>query len=209
MRRKIKLALAGINAAALIEKSGILITKLTGNANFPSPTPSLADLTAAVTELTSATIAASRGDRELILIRKEQENVVANMIRTLAGYVTMTADGNGAKIASAGFELVKLPEPQPAITRPIDFKAIRGAQTGEVELSWRLVRNAASYVVEMTTGDPQLPETVWATAAITTKVKINFENLNVGQYYYYRVKAIGRNSESPFSDISLVMTAAA
>lgn len=209
MRRKIKLALAGVNAAALIEKCGTLITKLTDNANFPSPTPSLAELTAAVTELTSATIAASKGDRELILVRREQEIVVANMIRNLAGYVTMTADGNGAKIASAGFELVKLPEPQPAISRPVDFKAQRGAHTGEVELSWRLVRNAATYVVEMTTGDPQLPETTWATAAITTKVKIKFSDLNVGQFYYYRVKAIGRNSESPFSDISLVMTAVA
>ena len=209
MRRKIKLALAGINAAGLIEKCGTLVTKLAGNANFPSPTPSIADLTTALTELTSATIAASRGDRELIIVRKDKERVVADMIRTLAGYITMTAEGDGAKIISSGFDLAKLPEPQPALSRPVSFKAERGRHTGEVELSWRLVRNAASYVVEMTTSDPQLAETKWTTAAITTKVKVKFADLNVGEFYYYRVKAIGRNSESIYSDISLVMTAVA
>ncbi len=131
------------------------------------------------------------------------------MRRNLAGYVTMTADGNGAVIVSAGFELARLPEPQPAVTRPVDFKAVRGAHTGEVELIWRTVRTAGSYVVEMITADPSLPGTEWTSVAITTKVKIKFERLSIGQYYYYRVKAVGRNNESPFSDVSLVMTAAA
>ena len=49
------------------------------------------------------------------------------MFRNLFGYVTMIADGNGVVIVSAGFELARLPEPQPAVTRPVDFKAVRGA----------------------------------------------------------------------------------
>jgi len=71
------------------------------------------------------------------------------------------------------------------------------------------VRNAASYVMEMITADPSLPGKGWTSVAITTKVKIKFERLSIGQYYYYRVKAVGRNNESPFSDVRLVMTAAA
>lgn len=91
--------LAGASAAMLIEKCSTIISKMRGNVNYPSPTPSLADLTAANEALSAAAIAASRGDRELILVRKGHQQIVANMLRNLAGYVTMTADGDGAILA--------------------------------------------------------------------------------------------------------------
>lgn len=208
MRRKIKLGLSGLNAAKLIEKAGTIVTKMTDNANFPTPTPSLADLTTAYEALAAATVVASGGDREAILVRKSHELVVANMLRTVAAYVVMAADGDGAIISSSGFALQNLPEPQPALSRPVDFKTERGAHEGEVELSWRSLRGAMSYIIEMTTGDPKDQASEWTTVAVTTKVKAKFENMGIGKFYYYRVKAVGRHNESPWSDISMVMTAA-
>ncbi len=208
MRRKIKLGLSGLNASKLSEKAGTIVSKMTGNASFPTPTPSLADLTTAYEALDAAAIAASGGDRDAILLRSKQELVVANMLRTIASYVTMESDGDGATIASSGFDLQRLPEPLPMLVRPVDFKTLRGQHEGEVELSWKSVRGAMSYVIEMTTSDPSAPDTVWSAAAITTKVKYRFENLPIGNFYYYRMKAVGRKNESAWSDISMVMTAA-
>lgn len=208
MRRKIKLGLAGLNATKIIEKATLILTKMTGNANFPDPTPSLADLTAANEALSAANAAAASGDRAAITVRKNQEQVVANMLRTLAAYITMASDGNDAVIQSSGFELQNLPEPQPNLSRPVAFKSLRGQHQGDVELSWRRVRGAMSYLIEMTTGEPSNPNSVWTTVAITTKVKVGFSNLGIGNFYYYRVKGVGRNNESAWSDISMVMTAA-
>jgi len=209
MRRKIKLDLSGITAAKLIERIGTVVTKMTGNAHFPSPTPTLAELTDAMVALTSATVAASGRDRDAVLIRKQHELVVANLLRNLAGYITMTANGDGAIIASSGFELAKIPEPQPALSRPENFKARRGANTGEVEVSWRSVRNALNYEVEMTNGDPAIPTTEWEHVRTTAQVKVLFTGLGIGNFFSYRVKAVGRHGESPYSDVSVVMTAAA
>ena len=208
MRRKIKLGLAGLNASKLMNKVTVIVTKMTGNVNFPDPTPSLADLTTANEALSAANTAASSGDRDAILLRNNQEQVVANMLRTLASYITMVSNGDGAIIQSSGFELQNLPEPQPNLTRPADVKSVRGQQAGEVEVSWKSVQGAMSYLVEMTTGEPSDPASVWTTVAITTKVKAIFSNLDIGNFYYYRVRALGRNNESSWSDISMVMTAA-
>lgn len=208
MRRKIKLAITGLNATKLVEKSFRIISMMTGNASFPTPTPSLADLTAATEALATASVPASGGDRHAILLRKDQEVVVANMLRTLGAYVTVEANGDGAVITSSGFELQRLPEPQSSISRPVDFVSERGKHSGGVELSWKSVLGAQSYVIDMTTGEPKDPLAVWTTVAITTKVKARFDNMEIGQFFYYRVKAIGRNSESPWSDISMVMAAA-
>ena len=184
-----------------------MISKMTGNASFPSPTPSLADLTTANEALKAAETAASGGDRNAIMIRNDQQLVVANMMRTLAAYISMEANGDGALITSTGFELQRLPEPLPSITRPIDFLTNRGNHTGEVELTWKSVKGAQSYLVEMTLTDPS-EKAAWTTVAITSRVKTKLENLEIGKFFYFRVKAIGRSSESSWSDISMVMTAA-
>ena len=207
MRRKLRLGLVALNATKLSKKADIVISKMTGNASFPSPTPSLADLTTANEALKAAETAASGGDRNAIMIRNDQQLVVANMMRTLAAYISMEANGDGALITSTGFELQRLPEPLPSITRPIDFLTNRGNHTGEVELTWKSVKGAQSYLVEMTLTDPS-EKAMWTTVAITSRVKTKLENLEIGKFFYFRVKAIGRSSESSWSDISMVMTAA-
>lgn len=208
MRRKIKLEVSGLNASKLITKSFRAITKMTGNASFPNPTPSLADLTTATEELVQATQVAAGGDRQAILIRDQKKQNVANMLRILGSYVTVAADGDGPILASSGFDLQNLPEPQPTITRPVDFVSERGKHVGEVNVTWQSVKGARLYIVEMTNADPSDPQAVWKEERTTAQAKANFMYTQIGSFFSYPVKAIGRNSESPWSDISVVMTAA-
>lgn len=181
---------------------------MTGNASFPNPTPSLADLTVATEDLATAASIAAGGDREAILVRDQKKLVVANMLRTLGAYVTVEGDGDGAILASSGFELQNLPEPQAPLEAPLDFISERGKHSGQINLTWKLVKGALSYVIHVTTGNPNDPQAVWTTAGITTKVKTSFDNMELGSFYAHRVRAIGRNSESPWSDVSVVQAAA-
>lgn len=207
MKRQIKIGLSGLNASALIAKTEHIVAAMTGNANFPNPTPDLADLNAAKQALKDATRAAKFGDKRAILDRKDKEGVVKDLLRQLASYITMTANGDGAMIASSGFEVRRLPEPMPRLTRPLGFEAIRGEHSGTAVLEWKSVRGSQTYLIEVTTSDPGTSEAVWTTAAITTKVKHRIENLERGKYYWYRVMAIGRNTTSTYSDVSLLFAA--
>lgn len=134
--------------------------------------------------------------------------VVANMLRTLGAYVTVEANGDGAILASSGYDLQNLPEPQPELAAPADFLSERGKHSGQINLSWKSVKGALSYVMEVTKGNPSDPLAVWSNAGVTTKVRAQFTNMELGSFFAHRVKAIGRNSESPWSDVSVVQAAA-
>lgn len=207
MKRQIKIGISGLNAAELIKKTDDIVMAMTGNANFPTPTPDLADITAANTELKNAAAQAGFGDRRAIYERNDKQAVVADLMRQLATYVALIANGDGAIIASSGFEVRRLPEPMPQLERPLNFVANRGVHEGSAELEWKSVRGSQTYLIEVTTTDPATSDAVWITAAITTRVKHSITNLDRGTYYWYRVKAIGRNTTSAFSDVSLLYAA--
>lgn len=178
-----------------------------GNANFPTPTPDLADVTTAKQELKVTATAAAFGDKRAILERNNKVVIVMDLVRQLASYVTLIANGNGAIIASSGFEVRRLPEPVPPLARPLSFEANRGSHSGSAILEWKSVRGSQTYIIEVTTSDPATSDADWTTAAITTKVKHRIENLERGKYYWYRVMAIGRKTTSAYSDVSLLYAA--
>jgi hypothetical protein len=42
---------------------------------------------------------------------------------------------------------------------------------------------------------------------ISSRASVNIDNLTTGQYYWFRVKAVGTRENSGFSDVALVMAA--
>lgn len=207
MKRQIKIGLSGLNAVDLIAKTNDIVAAMTGNANFPTPTPDLPALIAANTELQTAAEASRYGDSRMIENRKNKQVIVEDLLRQLAAYVTMTATGDGAILATSGFELRRVPEPMPPLARPLNFVANRGTHEGSADLEWKSVTGGLTYMIQVSTTDPTVSDDNWKTAAVTTKVKHRIENLTKGTYYWYRVMAVGRNSTSPYSDVSLLFAA--
>ncbi len=207
MKRQIKTGLSGLNAAALVTKTNNIVAAMTGNASFPTPTPDLTAITAANTELKDAVEASVFGDKRSIQERDQKQAIVLDLVRQLAVYVTLIGNGDGTILSSSGFELRRLPEPMPPLLRPLSFVANRGMHEGTADLEWKSVRGSQSYIVEVSTSDPTVGTGNWTTAAITTKVKLRIENLTKGTYYWYRVMAVGRNSTSAYSDVSLLFAA--
>lgn len=203
---KIKMSVARLNPTALIEFTEKLIARMTGNANFPDPQPSLADLTAKKDELDALVIAADDGTRQDRFDRNQAATELKDMIRVLASYVGMVAAGDGSIILSSGFKIRNASEPVPPLSVPQSLKAMYTDHRGMIELDWARVANALNYQVLMST-DPALPLSEWTAVALTSRSKTEVSNLKRGQTYWFKVQAVGRTDKSGFSESAEIMAA--
>jgi hypothetical protein len=203
---KLKMSIARLNPTALADFAQTLITRMTGNANFPDPQPALADLTAKKDELRALITAADDGTRRDRFVRNEAATELKNMIRVLGNYVSMVAAGDGDIILSSGFNIRREAEPLPPVTVPQSLTATATDHRGVVELDWERVEHALNYQVLMST-DASAPLSEWAPVALTSKSKAEISNLVRGQAYFFRVQAVGRTNKSGFSNPAEVMAA--
>ena len=203
----IKSGLSDLTPQDLVSKAATLVDKMTGNPKFPTPNPDLADITAAIAEVNAAIEKSQFGDKQAILLRNTKMRVLKDLLRTLAGYVGVTAQGDPNIILSSGFEVRRKPSPRPPVSRPVALKADRSSKTGQIKLAWQPVKGSKQYIVEMATTDPIDPNTVFTLVGYTSKAGYLVDNLEPGTYCWFRVKTLGSNSESSFSDPAVVMVA--
>jgi hypothetical protein len=204
---RLKTGLSGLNPVALASKSEELEIAMTGNTDFPTPEPSLADITAARVELQTLIARARFGDRRVKELRDLKAAELKTLLNKLAKYVALVANGDRRLIVSSGFGVVKTPEPLPPLERPKDLEAMRSKQEGSVLLDWKSVKGTLNYLVEMTTDDPRQSDPNWSIAGYTSKSKFQVDNLTPGTKYWFRVRSLGARDKSPYSDPALVMAA--
>src|SRR5450755_1301235 len=77
--------------AQLIVDVQSAISGMTGNANFVTPTPTLASITTALNAFTVALADAGNGGTELTSIKNAKRAELVSHMRQLASYVTVTA----------------------------------------------------------------------------------------------------------------------
>lgn len=200
----LKMDISGLNSGELVLKAKNLVEDMTGNANFATPEPALADITAKVEELENWISKASFGDKRAVEYRDSVKAELVVMLRSLAGYVSSIAKGDGNVILSSGFEVRKEKTPPQPLARPVDFNIKRTDYEGTVTLDWSPVKDCHSYRLEVSTQNPETENANWTPLAVTTKSRYDTSNMVFGVYYYYRVKAIGAAGESPWSEIAFI-----
>jgi hypothetical protein len=207
MENQIKLGLTGLKPTDLLAKGRLIIANMTGNASFPDPVPTLADLQTALDAFEDRVEAAAFGDRRAINSRNNGQRAFTAMLRQLGQYVAFVANGDGEVIESSGFEVRKQREPATSLGQPIDFLAERSKKEGEVILNWKAVSYSKAYQVEVSTADPAVAEPQWTVALVTSKSSGTVQNLTRGTMYWFRVMAISGDMTSAYSDVALVMAA--
>lgn len=116
----------------------------------------------------------------------------------LANEVENLADGNVSIIQSAAMD-VKAPKSPPQIPEQVlNLKVEEGDSAGTMKLSWKNVKGAKSYNIEITT-DVNSP-TSWAFKVSSTKSKIVINTLTSGMKYWFRVYAVGSAGNGAPSD---------
>ena len=199
---KVKLNLRNLSVPEKIARAQQIVAALTGNTNFPTPHPPLAEVTTAANELEAATNAAQAARLEakrLTAARDVKEDELTQLITQLGAYVESVAGGDEALIMSAGLEMRSdRTTDSSAPAAPETLTATTGNHEGEVELSWDAVRGARSYVVERTT-NPQEASS-WTQAGVSPRSSLIVEGLESGKRYYFRVAAVTLNGQSPWSN---------
>jgi hypothetical protein len=117
-------------------------------------------------------------------------------MRKEAGYVNRMADGDGAVIVSAGFNLAK----QPAPRIHVEFSVELGDKSGSVILRHLAVEGAKSYIWQFCIGEmPAADESGWTMAQVTTKASAELTGLTIMTKYWFRVAAVTAAGTSSFS----------
>lgn len=198
---RVRLNLRGLSIPAKIAKGRHIVTSMTENKNFASPTPSLTDVTAAVDALETAAAQVQSARSEITTRTATQENAESaldQVLTQLAAYVESIAGKDDTLITSAGMETKAAPSAPTLPSVPQAVSAAQGDHDGELLLWWKPVANARSYVIESST-DPATT-TSWEHAGIATAATKTITNLKSGTRFWFRVAAVGAGGQSGWSE---------
>jgi hypothetical protein len=197
---KVKLELRGLTVLAKGELAGRIVAAMTGNPNFVTPNPPLADITAAKTALLTAYNGALTLRQQAKLatdLQADKEMAFERLLTLEALYVENASGGDELKIQSAGMSIRDPRVPVGSLLPPSALSAMAGNNDGEIDLNWEPVKGANSYVVHMTT-DPNVPDS-WAPKANATESYAVILGLTSGTKYWFRVAGVGAAGQGAFS----------
>jgi hypothetical protein len=196
---KVLVNFTGFTDAAIDGKAQSIINAMTGNANFPKPLPTIADLTTAASDYANALSIAKTGTRTDIAVKNQERDALEALLRDLASYVNFTAKGDRAMLLSSGFDISKNGDATPVITKPESISLVNGENPGELTLSVGTVPGARAYTHEYTS-DATLSEVNWQRITVTTSA-YTFSGLQPGKQYFCRVAVVGTRGQMVYSDV--------
>ena len=192
MTYRIKLGFSNISVDGLLTKANQITTSMTGNVNFPTPTPAIADIETAVDELAAAASDALNRDKLKIVIRNEKKQALMNLLRILAFYVNSVNNTNRGIMESSGFDVISRGEPIGVLPQPQGLRVTtEEGFSGMLKLEWNAVHGASSYIAEMATSEPTNPATEWEEIGHPQKTRFFAEGLTPGANYWFRVIPVG------------------
>jgi predicted phage tail protein len=197
----IKLNFGRLSVPEKVALTRRVVTRMTGNAHFISPQPSLSAITAAADALEQAESEAQIARQEAkakTTTRNNKEDDLNRLMTQAAGYVTAISGGDEETIQSAGMDVRAAPGTSTAPSQPPALGATAGDHDGTMDLSWDPVVDANSYVIEISP-DP-VTATSWRHQGISTKSTFTVMGLTSGARVWFRVAAVNASGQSPWSD---------
>lgn len=195
----IKLNLSNMNAPEVIQFGKNVHTGLTGNANVPTPNPTVAALQTLITaaenandayEAEKATLASKKSARDAAAL------ALANGLRTEAYTVEVATGGDAAKIITTGFEVKSNGAPIGVPVQVTNLSVKASDMEGNLKANWKKVRGADAYEIQSSLDTP----TTWVPKGSVTKTRAQVNSFTSGQRIWLRVRALGTAGEGPWSD---------
>ena len=177
-----------------------IVTAMTGNANFTTPTPALGAVTAKLASFNAAvadSVAKINAARLATVVRETERSALETLLTQLAGYVEAATAGDEAKILSAGMQVRSALAPVGPLPAPLNLNATAGDNEGHIDLTWQPVAGSSSYEVDCKL---HTDAAAWERVKSVTASKLTVEGLNPGALYTFRVRAIGSAGAGPWSD---------
>jgi len=170
-KAKVKRDFINLPVAEKIQFSRDRVVDMTGNANFTTPSPTLASVTTRTNDLETKHLAALGGGPAQTAARDASELLWDDTMNKLAVYVEGIADGDVTKITSAGFQATSTEKsPAQPPVKPENIKLKHSDNSGEILFSCDAVPNAESYVAILSTDSAAL---TIATAGTQLMIELN------------------------------------
>ncbi len=173
-----------------------IVRSMTGNPTFPTPTPTLAALSAAIAELQSAQAAALTRAKGTSVVRNEKKTALVKLLQQMKGYVQTVADGNvenGASIiTSAGLAVRKATTHTPRV-----FAAKPGMVSGSVKLVAASAGHRSGYEWSYSTDGGH----TWVNAPFTLQARTVIPGLTPATTVQFRYRAVTKGGEGDWSQV--------
>ena len=191
-----------MNPKTLVALSRNVVSKMTENTNFPTPTVLLKDISDKTAALEVAMEDATNGSQLSRIARNNLVGELKDFMRIQANYVRTVCDGNEISLASSGFALVKTRERQAIPGTPVISEIKMTGIVGQVDLKWNTQKGTRLYQVWMTESDPAV-DANWLPVSATSKISATIRHLESYKAYWFCVSAIGAAGEGAKSDPSI------
>ena len=178
-----------------------IVAALTGNANFPSPTPTLPAIT---TELNAyqAALAMPPGQPREVQVATTRTQLSTSLDK-LARNLELTAGVTDAMLATSGYQLRKQPSASGPVGAPQNVRLKQTGVSGVVQVLCDAEKYASAYELQYTQDPNNGPWIDGGTFASTRGIGIS--GLTRGKDYWARVRAIGTNGPGPWSDPATIL----
>jgi hypothetical protein len=178
----------------LINFAQQVLKSITGNPTFPTPTPTVADLTQAITDLQNAENAALARTKGATATRNEKRTALIMKLEQLKAYIQSVADANvdnsGSIIQSAGLTVRKVTTHKPRV-----FEAVAGATLGTVKITTVSAGPRASYEWQSSTDGGK----TWVDMAPTLQAKTSMAGLAEGTTVLIRYRTVTKTGAADWS----------
>lgn len=160
-------------------------TCVTNNPSFPNPTPTVAALLAAISDLRTAEAAAMSRTKGAVIARNDKRTALVKELEQLRGYVQTVADANAETaatvIASAGLAVRK-----PTVRPPRVFKSVQGTVSGSAKLVTASAGSRVSYDWESSLDGGK----TWVAAPSTLRASTTIAGFTPGVTVLFRYRAL-------------------
>lgn len=177
-------------------------TALTNNPNFPSPTPTLAELKGALIDYEDALAMQPGAPRDAKV--KERRAALSTLLDKLARNLELTPGVTDAMLATSGFELRKQPTSSGEIVKaPGNVRLKQTGVSGVVQVLCEAVERASAYELQYTR-DPNSGPWVDGGTFVSTR-GIGMTGLARSEDYWARVRAVGASGPGAWSDPATIL----
>lgn len=190
---------ASLPDSGLDNFAGTVVTKMTGNAVFPTPPAdaTLAMLETAQQNFTVKLNAASTGGMQATEAKNSSRQDLLKLLRKVAGYVEITAPDR-TEVLSAGFETRSMNNAREPLPQPIGVQVNNGTAGQLIARTGRPIKNANLYEGRASAdgGSTWLPSVFSGDSR-----HITFKGLTPGAMYTIELRALGGSTgQSDWSD---------
>jgi hypothetical protein len=195
--KRILLSFCRYTVAVLIVFARSVIKKMTGNAFFTTPIPSLTDVGDAVDDMEKKAALAKDGGKTAKSDLKKSRKKVNDLFRQLAWFVESTANGDENILTSSGFELSK----DRLASQRDAFFVLATTVTGSVLIGCVAYKKAKAYLWFHSPGrDLPQADKEWVFGGASTQRKTILPGFETDQYYWFRYRAVTKDGMMEWSD---------